>query len=67
MKKRTLWIVLTVLFAASALYSITTIAEDGASGLIGCVALSIIFGILAKRTDRRASRFLSANCVVVPQ
>ena len=51
MKKRTLWIVLTVLFAASALYSITTIAEDGPSGLIGCVALSIIFGILAKRTD----------------
>ena len=51
MKKRTLWIVLMVLFAASALYSITTIAEDGPSGLIGCVALSIIFGILAKRTD----------------
>ena len=29
MKKRTLWILLTVLFAASALYAVTSVAKDG--------------------------------------
>lgn len=40
MKKRTLWILLTVLFAASALYAVTSVAKDGPAGLVGCAILA---------------------------
>lgn len=54
MKKRTLWILLTVLFAASALYAIASVTKDGPAGLVGCAIFAVVFGVLAKRTDPEA-------------
>lgn len=54
MKKRTLWILLAVLFAASALYAVTSVAKDGPAGLVGCVILAVAFGVMAKRADPEA-------------
>lgn len=54
MKKRTLWILLAVLFAASALYAVTSVAKDGPAGLVGCAILAVAFGMMAKKTDPEA-------------
>lgn len=54
MKKRTLWILLTVLFAASALYAVASVPNDGPAGLVGCAILAVAFGMMAKKTDPEA-------------